>query len=106
VTGQPRSPKGGATPTRPRFARSLASWLAAWPVFASAGFAAVPDAAILQPVELRDDGPWWSPQWSEQLIRLLPGQALEDAARTLVDRRVQLRFDRDRALLQVRIPLG
>jgi hypothetical protein len=42
----------------------------------------------------------------EQIIGLLPGETLEGVARTLADRKVQLRLSSDRALVLVRVPIG
>lgn len=96
-----------AEPVNGRWLRALASWLAVWPVF----FLASPiptgaDAAIVAPAEPPIERTWWSAELPEQLIRLLPGGALETAARSLVEQKVQVRLDHDRAFLQVRIPLG
>ncbi len=96
----------GAKRRYARGLRTLASWLAAAPLFSVASGAGGVDAAILEsaphPIERR----LWPADLPEQLIRLLPGDALETAARTLVERKVEVRLDRDRAFLQVRIPLG
>lgn len=42
----------------------------------------------------------------EKLIGLLPGEALEDVARTLVDRTVRIDLSSDRAFVVVRLPIG
>lgn len=85
---------------------TLASWLAVWPAFLSTAAAGVPEAAIEEPLEAGFQRQWWPSDLREQLIRLLPGETLEGAARTLVEQKVQVRLDRDRAFLQIRIPLG
>lgn len=41
----------------------------------------------------------------EQLVSLLPGETLEDVARTLADRKVQVRLSADRAVVVVELPL-
>lgn len=87
--------------------RALASGLAVWPVFALSAPALDVNAAIFAPIEPVVEHRWWSStELPEQLIRLLPGEALEGAARTLLEKKVQVRLDRDHASLQVRIPLG
>ncbi len=49
----------------------------------------------------------WDPhEFRDQILKLLPGEALEDVARSFVDKRVQVRLDRDQAFLSLRIPLG
>lgn len=42
----------------------------------------------------------------EQLLDLIPGETLETVARTLADKKVQLRFSQERAVVVVRLPLG
>ena len=51
---------------------------------------------------IRSDGT----DFREQLIGLLPGQALEDVARTLASRTVQVDISSDRAFVALRLPLG
>jgi hypothetical protein len=97
LTGGIRSHGGGL--------RALASWLAAAPLLASSSPATL-DARVFEGTELRVERRWWPEDLPEQLIRLLPGAVLEDAARTFLERRVELRLDRDRAYLQIRIPIG
>lgn len=46
------------------------------------------------------------PDLQEQLIGLLPGETLEDVARTLASRKVELKLSSERAVLVVRLPLG
>jgi hypothetical protein len=85
--------------------RAWASWLAVAPLLASSAPAAL-DGSVPGKTDLRVERRWWPEDLHEQLIRLLPGTVLEDAARTFLERRVELRLDRDRAYLQIRIPIG
>ena len=85
--------------------RALASWLAVAPLLVGSA-PATADGWVLGGTEPRVEMRWWPEDLPEQLIQLLPGTVLEDAARTFLERRVELRLDRDRAFLQVRIPLG
>jgi hypothetical protein len=47
-----------------------------------------------------------SRDFREQLIGLLPGETLEDVARTLASRTVQVDISGDRAVVVLRLPLG
>ncbi|WP_373045657.1 hypothetical protein [Vulgatibacter sp.] len=53
-------------------------------------------------LEIRQSGS----ELREQLIGLLPGETLEDVARTLANRQVEVRLSSDRAFFLVRVPLG
>lgn len=60
------------------------------------------EPAVEDRPQLRDEGG----DLREQIIDLLPGDTLEEVARTLASRKVQLKLSSERAVLVVRLPIG